>query len=276
MGNALNEIDSAIDEVQKAHRWVKARTTRQVSAVEEINRLKSVSYAWFQTHRPSVADEPPRPDLSAVDAAYRTVLEATGRHASRKTYEEALRTAKQELVAVRSLVATMPASLPVVTGRSGSTDSPPNFAPLAADPRMQQILGRRWIEVQQCTGSTAYLAATVMMGGLLETLLLARINASAKLAAIFTAKHAPRDKSGKPLALPDWKLVNMVEVAFELDWITKPAKEVGQVLRDFRNYIHPHKEFAEGIVICEDDARMFWEVTKAISRQVLGSVGKTP
>ncbi len=47
-------------------------------------------------------------------------------------------------------------------------------------------------------------------------------------------------------------------------------------LRDFRNYIHPHKEYTDNVGISEEDARMFWEVTKAITRQVLNSVGKSP
>jgi hypothetical protein len=53
---------------------------------------------------------------------------------------------------------------------------------------MQEILARRWSEVHACIGANANLAATVMMGGLLETLLLARINVVVNKAAIFTAK----------------------------------------------------------------------------------------
>jgi hypothetical protein len=111
-----------------------------------------------------------------------------------------------------------------------------------------------------------------MMGGLPETLLLARINITANKAPVFTAKAAPRGKQQKTLPLAEWKLVNMVEVGHELGWITKSAKDVGNVLRDFRNYIHPHKEHTDGVQIGEEDARMFWEVTKAISRQVLASI----
>jgi uridine kinase len=58
--------------------------------------------------------------------------------------------------------------------------------------------------------------------------------------------------------------------------VTKSAKDVGNVLREFRNYIHPHKEFADKVTIQEEDAKMFWEVTKAITRQVLASAGKSP
>ncbi len=141
---------------------------------------------------------------------------------------------------------------------------------------MQAILGRRWGEVQQCMGCGANLAATVMMGGLLESLLLARINVSGNKPAVFKSKAAPRDKAAKTLPLPDWKLVHMVDVAHELSWISKSARDIGNVLRDFRNYIHPHKEFVDKVVISHDDATMFWEVTKAISRQVLASIALIP
>jgi hypothetical protein len=114
------------------------------------------------------------------------------------------------------------------------------------------------------------------MGGLLETLLLARINIVVNKAAIFTAKSAPKDRAGKTLALSDWKLVAMVEVAHEVGWITKSVKDVGNVLREFRNYIHPHKEHTDGVRIETEDVRMFWEVCKTISRQILSSIAKTP
>lgn len=279
MGDVFAEIETSIEEVTKARQSVTRGTSKQVFSTDEVDRLKSVAYAWFQTHRPAVLGHLSRPDLQPVDSAYRTVLEATGRHAARKTYVAALLEAKRSLVAVRSSVAAMPIGPSVTTGAvsvARTPDLPPIFAPLAADPKMQAILKRRWDEVQQCLGSQAHLAATVMMGGLLESLLLTRINASPNRAAVFTAAKAPRDKTGNTLPLADWKLVKMVEVAHELAWISKSAMDVGNVLRDFRNYIHPHKELTDGVLISGDDAQMFWEVTKAISRQVLGSVGKSP
>jgi hypothetical protein len=81
---------------------------------------------------------------------------------------------------------------------------------------------------------------------------------------------------GKTLHLSDWNLATMVEVAHELLWISKSAKDVGHVLRDFRNYVHPHKEFTENLSISGNDVEMFWQVTKLISHQVLASIGRSP
>jgi hypothetical protein len=276
MGDALAEIEAAITEVTKARQSVMRRSSKQVFSGEEIDRLKSVAFAWFQTHRPSIADHPQRPDLHSVDAAVQSVMKATGCHAARRTYTKALQEAKEAMVVVRSVIAATPNAPQQTTAVPSTTDAPPNFAPLAGNPRMQAILNNRWQEVQRCASATAGLAATVMMGGLLESLLLARINASPRVSAIYTATHAPRDKAGKTLPLGEWKLANMVEVAHEHGWVTKSARDVGHVPRDFRNYIHPHKEFTDGVVISTEDVQMFWEVTKAICRQLLGSVGKSP
>jgi hypothetical protein len=274
MADALTAVEAAISEVTKARQSVMRKRSRQVSSGDEIDRLKSVAYAWFQSHQPIVKAHQSQPDLSDVDLAYRTVMDSTGRNASRTTYADALRDARRSLVEVRGFIVANFHAAPV--GVTNTNDVPPNFAPLAADVNMQTILQRRWDEVQRCLACKSNLAATVMMGGLLESLLLARINSSPDKAAVFKAKSAPRDKVGKTLVLPDWKLVHMVDVARELTWITKSAKDVGNVLRDFRNYIHPHKEYTDGVSIWDEDARMFWEVTKSITRHVLASVGKTP
>lgn len=271
MADALLAIETAIGEITKARQAVMHGNSKQVSSHDEIDRLKSVAFAWFQAHQPLIRAHPSKPDLSEVNSAYQKVMDSTGRYTSRTIYSDALLRAKNSLVSIRGFIATNLHTVPVT-----ASDAPPKFSPLAADPDMQAILHRRWDEVQRCLECKANLAATVMMGGLLESLLLARINSSPNKTAVFTAKSAPRDKSGKTLMLPDWKLVNMVDVSHEMKWITKSAKDVGNVLRDFRNYIHPHKEFTDGVSILDEDACMFWEVTKSITRQVLSSVGKSP
>jgi hypothetical protein len=270
MSETLEHIETAIDEVTRAREAVQRSKTPQVRAADERDRLKAVAFAWFKTHRVHLGDT----DVGDVDAAYQTVLDATARLAARSTYANALKDAKAALIAVRRTQTAAP-TRPASAGAS-KPEPAPAFSSLTSDVAMQSILSRRWDEVQACIGVGANLAATVMMGGLLETLLLARINVVGNKAPLFTAKHAPKDKTGKTLALADWKLLAMVEVAHEVGWITKSTKDVGNVLRDFRNYIHPHKEHTDGVRIDADDVRMFWEVCKTISRQILSSVAKSP
>ena len=153
---------------------------------------------------------------------------------------------------------------------SATADVTPSFALLIPDPKMQGVLERRWNECVLCLLAPAPMAATVMMGGLLEGLLLARINKETNQQPIFTAGGAPKDgKTGKTLPLKDWTLRNFIDVVHELGWISESAKDVSVVLRDYRNYIHPQKELSHGIMLKSDDATVLWEVAKSISKQLL-------
>jgi hypothetical protein len=68
-------------------------------------------------------------------------------------------------------------------------DKVPDFSPLISDPTMQDILKRRWAECILCFKSGALLSATVVMGGLVEGLLLARVNTESDKSPIYTARR---------------------------------------------------------------------------------------
>lgn len=134
---------------------------------------------------------------------------------------------------------------------------------------MQTILGERWRECVKCVAAGAPLSAVVMMGGMLEGLLLARVNQLRDPSAVFKAASAPKDKTGNPLKLNEWGLKNYLDVAHELGWISRTTKDVGEIVRDYRNYIHPQKQYSHGVSISADDARTLWEIAKTVARQVL-------
>jgi hypothetical protein len=266
MPTAEEAIDSAIREVTDARAKVSRRRAPQVRAADELDYLKAVAYAWFKSHQTHVADLP-GVDLVPVSQHYTTILTATGRHASRSTYVSALKGAKGALLSLRAQVVQLP---PQATS---SADLVPDFSALAADDVMKGILARRWTECLLCTRAGAHLAATVMMGALLEALFVARANKMSDKKSLFSANSTPKDsKTGKPIPLQEWTLAPYIDVSFDLGWITKSAKDVAAVLRDYRNYIHPEKERRHGVVLAEQDSRMFWEVTKVLATQLLNSV----
>ncbi|MGE0480056.1 MAG: hypothetical protein AB7Q17_06240, partial [Phycisphaerae bacterium] len=81
---------------------------------------------------------------------------------------------------------------------------------------------------------------------------------------------APKEKgTGKTLNYQDWMLDAYIRVAHELGWITASAKDVADVLKEYRNYIHPEKELRHGVTLALNDSRMFWQVTKELARQLL-------
>lgn len=266
MSSARAELEAAMREVTQARKVIARGKTKQVTSADEIDQLKAVSFAWFETHRPVVNAGLDGSLVTEVDAAYKTILSATSRAAARSTYLGALKEARVALANTLTNSA-VPAAAPRPT-----TDAPPDFSTLAADVRMQEILVRRWHECQVCVVAGAPLAATVMMGGLLEALCVARVNKMTDKSPLFRLKATPTDsKTKKPLSLSEWTLRHYLDVAHELAWLTRSAKDVGEVLRDFRNYVHPQKEYSHGVVVNGEDASMFWEIVKSLSRQVLAS-----
>jgi hypothetical protein len=236
-----------------------------VRSGEERTRIKATALSWFQSVRQHLGGLGNSPAVSEIDTEFKRILEMTEREGPRSKYLADLKGLHGRLIRLRSDVMVAPSS-----GTSVS-EVPPDFSRLIADARMQAILVRRWQETLVCMRHDAHLAATVMMGGLLEALLLARINRMPTLAPAFQAKTAPRDKAGKTYALKEWTLQHYIDVAHELGWIGQSAKDIGVVLRDWRNYVHPAKEFSHGVVIEGRDTTVFWSVFTSIAAQVIAS-----
>jgi hypothetical protein len=241
-------------------------TSRQIAAAEELSHLKAVALAWFDRHRPQLL-RLPQDKLQALDTQFRRLLESSDKSPARAGCKATLATTKNALVSLRSdAVLLPPDTVP-------STDAPPDLARLVADPAMGAILSRRWTETIACRDHGAHLAATVMMGALLEALLLARANKLPDPSPLFKAKMCPKAKAtGKPLPLTEWTLKHYLDVGHELSWITRSAKDVGEVLRDYRNYIHPEKELRHGVTIGSQDSRMFWGIFQSLASQIVASV----
>jgi hypothetical protein len=257
-------LDDAIKRCDFLRKLLQKKTTKQVWADEERGTIKATCLAWFNNQKPKIAAQLDVHELNAATAIYSALLKASDRAGSRPQYLRSLKSLRTELIDVRSKQMLSPSTA------ATTEDAPPSFAKLIPDQTMQDILVRRWEECVICLHAPAPMAATVMMGGLLEGLLLARINKEPNQQPIFTAKAAPRDrKTGNPLPLKDWGLKNYIDVAHELQWISESAKDVGEVLRDYRNFIHPQKELSHGIILKSDDASLLWEVAKSVSKQLL-------
>jgi len=110
----------------------------------------------------------------------------------------------------------------------------------------------------------------MMMGGLLEALFVARANKMPDKTPLTSAASAPKDKAtGKTINYQDWMLDSYIKVGFELGWITESAKSIADKLKEYRNFIHPAKELRYGVTLGLNDSSMFWQITKALTRQLL-------
>ena len=267
MGDHHAEIDGAISEIERIRKVLSKLKVQQVRNAEHRNLLKATALSWFRNHRVLIAPSIPTDLLETIDRSYRIVLDASDRGSAKNTFVTAAKAAKEALLTARAAVLL---SVPV----SRSLDVVPSFAPLASDTMMQEILGRRWDECRRCLEADAPLAATVMMGGLLEALFVARANKLSDKSKLFASSVAPIDpKTKKPLDLRQWTLAPYIDVGHYLKWISRSAKDVAAILRDYRNYIHPEKERSHGVALGVDDAAMFWEITKTLSKELLAMKG---
>ena len=261
MNDADEAIYQAIKEAERNRSVTRRKATPQVRGSER-DVIRATALTWFRSHRPKLVPIFSAADLQPVDEMYQTILQASHKNGARSGYVDTLKDICNGRVHLRS-------GNVVKLAAATTTDAPPDFSKLISDARMQIILQKRWTECVTCISNGAPLAATVMIGGLVEGLLLARVNREDDKAPIFTAIAAPKDKQGKSLPLKDWTLHNYIGVAHELRWITVAAKDVGAVLRDYRNFIHPQKELSHGVSLTTPDAVILWEIGKSISRQLL-------
>ncbi len=223
---------------------------------------KATAHAWFKSHRPCLAPLHGESLLQEVDGVFAKILEMSDKHGSRPKYLDLLKALKGSLSQLRTKAMLHVGAAPVVK---------PNFGLLIGDQKMRDILDRRWTETISCIEVGSHLAATVMMGALLEAILLARINTMPDRAPAYTAKAAPRDKLGKTKVMKEWGLKDFLDVAHELAWIRQSAKDVGDVLRDYRNYIHPEKELSHGAILAAGDTSIFLNVFCSLAEQVIQS-----
>ncbi len=267
MRTVYEAIDAAIHEADAARKRVIKIKSNQVRGVDEIATLKATAQTWFHTHRPVVTTGAQNADLAIVDACFTIVLDAAAKYAAKATYLNALKNAKAGLIEVRKVLLVAPVLA------ANTDDLVPDFSALVGNREMRDILARRWNECAKCVNAGAHLAAIVMMGGLLEALFVARANKMPDKSALISATNAPKDKStSKTINYQDWMLDSYIKVGSELNWITESAKDVADKLKEYRNFVHPAKELRYGITLGLNDSSMFWQVTKALARQLLLSV----
>jgi hypothetical protein len=263
-------LDDASSELESLRKVLKRLRSVQVTSENEKQIAKGTALAWFKKHRGVLEPFIGAGELQPLDTQYQQLLALTSKNSVRTKYAETIKATKGLLssVATRHAV-TLAKDLNQSPASSPVPDPSPPFQPLIADPKMRGILRRRWQECVICVKQGAALGAVVMMGGLLEGMLLARINQLPNQTPVFTASKAPKDKAGKTLPLTGWMLKNYIDVAHELGWITTTAKDVGEVLRDYRNYIHPQKELSHSVNLMPSDAEMLWNITKGMLIQLL-------
>ncbi len=154
------------------------------------------------------------------------------------------------------------------TARGVDSDAPPDFSKYV-EPWTEALLRRRWRECILCLASgETPIAAGVMIGGLLETLLYLKMSSHPDQALIFRAPSVPCDRKTKQKAATyeNWTLKDYIAVAYDLGWIKVSKRESAKLVQEYRNIIHPFKQVAKDYDLSPDDAGLSWVITKNIAR----------
>lgn len=169
-----------------------------------------------------------------------------------------------------------------LTGKTVSNDEPSTkesdflerifaelkLAQLNIDHQLKGIIEQRIEEIQKSLKAGTHLSAVFLCGSTLEGLLL---DAATKQPQKFnSAKSAPKDKDDKVKLLHEWTLDSLINVAYEIKIISLNVKKYGHALKDFRNYIHPREQAAQGFKPDEHTAKISWQVLQAAVADLSG------
>jgi hypothetical protein len=144
---------------------------------------------------------------------------------------------------------------------------PPDFINLNIEPGLGQILRDRWHQTQKCLDAEAFLAATILMGSMLEGMLLAILQKFPKEANF--SNVAPQDlKTGKVKYFAEWSLSDMINVAHDVGWLDLDVKKFSHSLREFRNLIHPYQQMILQSFPDKDTCEISWLVVQAAANDL--------
>jgi len=259
----MDLIAPPLEDIKKIQKVISTLNTSRVWSQEVRSHLKAVGFAWFNSYRQGYLKLSSLDALSNLDSEYKILISSAEGAPYKKAVHNLLKRIYKALIELRKQL--IDRSLSALS----TSYVPPSFGMLVSDPFMQQVLEARWRECTSCIEADAPVASIVMMGGLLESLLLARVNRETEKQPIFQAKSAPKNRELQTLPLKDWKLGDYIDVAYELHWISELARDIGEVLRNYRNFIHPYKQAFHKRMLNSEDAKVLWEVFKTIAYQLI-------
>ncbi|MFH1046730.1 MAG: hypothetical protein V1738_00340 [Patescibacteria group bacterium] len=269
MQNAIDALDLASTSVDRLGKWLARNKTEQIGSSNEKETIKEVARSWLHIHRQSLKHFTVTTEYKKVDDDFLYLLEMSDKRPSRKNCIVTLKGLKQSILALRKQVYSSPPKEEPATGQRNPI---PNFSAITNDQKTQEMLILRWKEAEICIDHGATYASVFMMGSLLETLFMARVNKHANPTKLYSLKSCPKDKKGNPVTINKWDLNTYIEVSSEMKWITTPSKDISHIIRDYRNLIHPGKEMRSGNYLTPDDAEIFWFVVGKLANQLMASL----
>ena len=148
--------------------------------------------------------------------------------------------------------------------------SPPDYSRLTSSiPGLKEELDRRWREAQKCVHVEAFTSAVILMGSILEGLLLARAQLSVSHA--YQSSRAPKDKTGKQIAVHDWTLSTLIDVAVDVGWLKTDRGKFSHALRESRNVVHPWQAVMSRTAFDQATCVTTWHVLDSSTEDLIAS-----
>lgn len=134
---------------------------------------------------------------------------------------------------------------------------------VVSDPELAATVQLRLDEARTCYEHGAYTSAVIMLGSLLEGVL-------AHAAQVRTAG------ARMPKPLRNMGLNDFVDFAYENKWIEHDAKLASELVRHYRNLVHPLAEKRTGHVPNRDTLDMCWPVVNATLNDLAATAAVPP
>jgi hypothetical protein len=134
---------------------------------------------------------------------------------------------------------------------------------VVSDPELAATVQLRLDEARTCYEHGAYTSAVIMLGSLLEGVL----------------AHVAQDRTAgvrMPKPLPKMGLNDFVNFAYENKWIEHDAKLASELVRHYRNLVHPLAEKRTGHSPNRDTLDMCWPVVNATLNDLAATAAALP
>ena len=152
-------------------------------------------------------------------------------------------------------------------GFLGKAFDTPSLDELPVAASVSTIIQDRLDEVQLCFPQGAFLSVIFLCGSILEAVLLGAAERDPKL---FNQSQSSPKQDGKVKRFDKWNLSEFIDVAHDIGLLEPDVKGFSHELRNFRNYIHPHKQVESGFKPDEYTATICLQVLKAALASVAG------
>lgn len=136
-----------------------------------------------------------------------------------------------------------------------------NFFDFVNQDEYREILVRDYEELKSCVENNLYKSILVLSGSILEAVL-----------TEFLIIKALNDQEAKSILKKN--LAQLIEKAEDDKLISKRAKDLSSVLRDYRNYIHPVKEIRTKDPISKEASNIAFSLLNLILKEIQSNYGE--